>query len=164
MSRLLLFVAGLPGPRLVRAALLRAAGVRTRTKNIHSGCFFGGPDIEIGTKVFVNRQCYFDVNAPIRISEGAHIGPRVMFLTSEHPRDERGVVPEVRARPISVGRGAWVGAGACLLPGASVGEGAVVAAGAVVLGAVPASEVWGGVPARQLSRTRGEDRDDGDVR
>ncbi len=163
MSRLLLFIAGLPGPRLLRAALLCAAGVRTRTKNIHSGCFFGGPDIEIGAKAFVNRQCYFDVNSPIRIGDGAHIGPRVMFLTSEHPRDERGVVPEVRAQPISVGRGAWVGAGACLLPGASVGEGAVVAAGAVVRGAVPPFEVWGGVPARQLSRARGDGRDDVDV-
>ena len=164
MSRLLLFIAGLPGPRLLRAALLCAAGVRTRTKNIHSGCFFGGPDIEIGAKAFVNRQCYFDVNSPIRIGDGAHIGPRVMFLTSEHPRDERGVVPEVRARPISVGRGAWVGAGACLLPGVSVGEGAVVAAGAVVLGTVPAFEVWGGVPARRLSRVRGDDQDADDVR
>ncbi|WP_369255670.1 acyltransferase [Geodermatophilus amargosae] len=128
------------------------AGVRTRTKNIHTGCFFGGPDIEIGAGAFVNRQCYFDVNAPIRIGEGAHVGPRVMFLTSEHDRDGRGVVPAVGARSVSVGRGAWIGAGACLLPGVTVGEGAVVAAGAVVREAVPPFEVWGGVPAKRLSR------------
>jgi maltose O-acetyltransferase len=135
MRRLLLLMASLPVPRLVRVAVLRAAGVRTRTKNVHTGCFFGGPDIEIGTGAFVNRQCYFDVK-----------------------RDEYGVLPEVHARPVSVGRGAWIGAGACLLPGVTVGEGAVVAAGAVVRGDVPPFETWGGVPARRLSDTRqGED-------
>jgi acetyltransferase-like isoleucine patch superfamily enzyme len=157
MRRLLLLVASLPLPRLVRVVLLRAAGVRTRTKNVHTGCFFGGPDIEIGAGAFVNRQCYFDVNAPVRIGDGAHIGPRVMFLTSEHERDEQGVVPEVRARPVSVGRGAWIGAGSCLLPGVTVGEGAVVAAGAVVRGSVPPFETWGGVPARRLSPRRSEE-------
>jgi maltose O-acetyltransferase len=150
MRRLLLLLASLPVPRLVRVVLLRGGGIRTRTKNVHTGCFFGGPDIEIGAGVFVNRQCYFDVNAPIRIGDGAQIGPRVMFLTSEHDRNDHGVVPEVRARPISVGRGAWVGAGSCLLPGVTVGEGAVIAAGAVVRGVVPPFETWGGVPARRL--------------
>jgi maltose O-acetyltransferase len=158
MRRLLLPLASLPVPRLVRVVLLRGAGVRTRTKNVHTGCFFGGPDIEIGAGAFVNRQCFFDVNAPIRIADGAHIGPRVMFLTSEHQRDEKGVVPGARARPVSVGRGAWIGAGACLLPGVTVGEGAVIAAGAVVRGDVPPFETWGGVPARRLSGDhRGED-------
>jgi maltose O-acetyltransferase len=156
VKRLLLLVASLPLPRLVRVVFLRGAGVRTRTKNIHTGCFFGGSDIEIGAGVFVNRQCYFDVNAPIRVGDGAHIGPRVMFLTSEHERDEHGVVPAVRARPISVGRGAWIGAGSCLLPGVTIGEGAVIAAGAVVRGIVPPFETWGGVPARRLSPSRSE--------
>lgn len=154
MRRPLLSAAALPLPRLVRAALLRVAGVRTRTKNIHTGCFFGGPDIEIGAGAFVNRQCYFDVNAPIRIGDGVHVGPRAMFLTSEHERDEHGVVPAVHARAVSVGRGAWIGAGACLLPGVVVGEGAVIAAGAVVRGMVPPFEVWGGVPAKRLAGPR----------
>ena len=157
MKRLLLLMASLPLPRLIRAVLLRGAGVRTQTKNVHTGCFFGGSDIEIGAGVFVNRQCYFDVNAPIRLGDGAHIGPRVMFLTSEHDRDGHGVVPEVRARPISVGRGAWIGAGSCLLPGVTIGDGAVIAAGAVVRGIVPPFETWGGVPARRLSPDRSEE-------
>jgi len=157
MKRFLLLVASLPLPRLVRVVFLRGAGVRTRTKNVHTGCFFGGSDIEIGAGVFVNRQCYFDVNAPIRVGDGAHIGPRVMFLTSEHGRDEHGVVPEVHARPISVGQGAWIGAGSCLLPGVTIGDGAVIAAGAVVRGVVPPFETWGGVPARRLSPSPSEE-------
>jgi maltose O-acetyltransferase len=151
VRRLLLSFASLPLSRLVRVGLLLAAGIRTQTKNIHSGCFFGGPDIEIGARAFINRQCYFDVNAPIRVGDGAYVGPRVMFLTSEHQRDENGVVPDVGARPVSIGPRAWIGAGATLLPGVTVGEGAVIAAGAVVRGAVPPFETWGGVPARRLS-------------
>ncbi|MGY1752135.1 acyltransferase [Blastococcus sp. SYSU D01042] len=157
IRRLLLFLASLSGPRLIRALLLRAAGVRTKTTNIQSGGFFGGPDIEIGAGAFINRECFFDVNAPISIGDGAHVGPRVMFLTSAHVMGAQGIMPNVQAQPISVGRGAWIGAGACLLPGTTVGEGAVIAAGAVVRGGVPDFETWGGVPARRLSRSHADE-------
>ncbi len=52
--------------------------------------------------------------------------------------------------------GALVGMGATLLDGCEVGEGAIVAAGALVLQhtQIGAHEIWGGVPAKFIKKTR----------
>ena len=52
------------------------------------------------------------------------------------------------SRPVHVGRGAWIGFGACVLPGVTVGDGAIVAARAVVIEDVPRDAVVAGNPAR----------------
>jgi acetyltransferase-like isoleucine patch superfamily enzyme len=51
-------------------------------------------------------------------------------------------------KQVTIGRGAWIGAGAVVM--ADVGEGALVAAGAVVVKPVPAYARVGGVPAKAL--------------
>jgi acetyltransferase-like isoleucine patch superfamily enzyme len=55
---------------------------------------------------------------------------------------------------VSIGRGAWIGAGAKLLDGITIGERAVVGAGAVVRESVPAFAIAVGVPARIVQTTR----------
>ncbi len=52
--------------------------------------------------------------------------------------------------------GALVGMGATLLDGCDVGEGAIVAAGALVLQGtkIGEHEIWGGVPAEFIKKTR----------
>jgi acetyltransferase-like isoleucine patch superfamily enzyme len=52
------------------------------------------------------------------------------------------------ARPVHIGRNAWVGFESCILPGIRIGEGAVVAARSVVLEDVPPHAVVAGNPAR----------------
>jgi acetyltransferase-like isoleucine patch superfamily enzyme len=52
---------------------------------------------------------------------------------------------------VSVGNNVWVGANCVLLPGVTIGDNAIIAAGSVVTTAVPAGEIWGGVPARRRS-------------
>jgi len=49
---------------------------------------------------------------------------------------------------VTIGDGAWIGAGAKILDGVTVGEGAVIGAGAVVRDPVPASAIAVGIPAR----------------
>ncbi|MDE3070805.1 MAG: AMP-binding protein, partial [Acidobacteriota bacterium] len=51
---------------------------------------------------------------------------------------------------VHVGRGARIGARALLMPGASVGDDAEIEPGSVVTGEVPASQRWGGSPARSV--------------
>lgn len=51
-------------------------------------------------------------------------------------------------KPIVVGHGVWIGAGAVILPGVTIGEHAVVGAGAIVTKDVPAGVIVAGNPAR----------------
>ena len=55
---------------------------------------------------------------------------------------------------VSIGAGAWIGAGAKILDGVVIGMHAVIGAGAVVREEVPAGAVAVGVPARVVARRR----------
>lgn len=66
----------------------------------------------------------------------------------------------LNCRPVSVGRGAWIGAGASIMPGVTVGDDAVIAGGAVVTKDVPTHAEVAGVPARAIREkdVTGQDR------
>jgi acetyltransferase-like isoleucine patch superfamily enzyme len=53
-----------------------------------------------------------------------------------------------RSAGITVGEGAWLGAGAKILDGVEIGSNAIVGAGAVVRESVPPKATAVGVPAR----------------
>jgi len=61
-----------------------------------------------------------------------------------------------RSTGVTVGNGAWLGAGAKVLDGVSIGDGAVVGAGAVVREAIPARAIAVGVPARIVAQRDGK--------
>lgn len=56
----------------------------------------------------------------------------------------------------TIHKGALIGMGSTVLDNAEIGEGAVVAAGALVLGGTKVGdhEIWGGVPAKFIKKTR----------
>jgi acetyltransferase-like isoleucine patch superfamily enzyme len=62
------------------------------------------------------------------------------------------------ARPIRIGRNAWIGFGACVLPGATIGDGSIVAARSVVAADVPPYVVVAGNPARIVRALTRDDR------
>jgi maltose O-acetyltransferase len=160
------------GVRL-RATMLRLAGLSVgRGATIIGRVWIaGGPrpraNLVIGRWTFVNDGVRFDTSAPIRIGQHVDIAHDVSFITSTH---EIGTEYRRAGRSceysISVGDGAWIGAGAIVLPDVTIGEGSLVAAGAVVTRSVPANTLVAGVPATvvrllppliQLTR-RSEDR------
>ena len=56
----------------------------------------------------------------------------------------------MKASPVTVGHGVWIGHGAILLKGVTVGNGAVVGAGAVVTKNVAPYSIVVGNPAKQI--------------
>jgi acetyltransferase-like isoleucine patch superfamily enzyme len=106
-----------------------------------------GRNTTIGRDVFINMGCKFQDQGGVTIGDGALIGHNVVIASLNHPLDPAHRADVVPA-PVSIGRGAWIGANATILPGVTVGDGAVVAAAAVVTKDVPAGAVVVGSPAR----------------
>jgi acetyltransferase-like isoleucine patch superfamily enzyme len=61
------------------------------------------------------------------------------------------------AKPVHVGRAAWIGFDSCILPGVTVGEGAVVGARSVVTEDVQPFTIVAGNPARLVRRLTDEE-------
>lgn len=101
----------------------------------------------VGRGVFINFGCTFLDRGGITLEDGVFIGPGVLLVTENHP-EQPAVRRNVYAKPIVVGHGVWIGAGAVILPGVTIGEHAVVGAGAIVTKDVPAGVIVAGNPAR----------------
>jgi acetyltransferase-like isoleucine patch superfamily enzyme len=132
--------------------------------------------IEIGSGVFIGRNTILSCkNGDIAIEDGANIGFNCELFSASHVRVGRDTLLAAycyliggdhdfsdASRPVleqrrtstgvTIGRGAWLGAGAKILDGVSVGDGAVVGAAAVVRDAVPAGAIAVGIPARVIGQ------------
>jgi maltose O-acetyltransferase len=135
----------------LRWLILRACGVDARAWNIGPRCVFGTTDVAIGRGTFINRGCVFDAMAPIRIGGRCAIGMEVMVITSTHAvagPDRR--AGELEARPVTIGKGCWIGSRVVILPGVTVGDGVIIASGAVVSRDCDANMLYAGIPARPI--------------
>jgi acetyltransferase-like isoleucine patch superfamily enzyme len=139
-------------PRLLRGALLRLWGVRLGSlRTVGPACWFGGRNVEIGRGSYVNFGCVFDNLAPIQIGRRCHLGMRTMLVTSTHePGPWYGRAGAPKGRPVTVGDGCWIGAGAIIVPGVTVGDGCVIGAGAVVTQDCAPHGLYAGNPAHRV--------------
>jgi len=139
----------------------------------------GNAGITIGSGVFVGRNSILSCkNGDIEIADGANIGfnceifsaSRVTIgrdtllaaycyvIGGDHDFSDPSVpvlAQERTSSGVTVGAGAWLGAGAKILDGVSIGDRAIVGAGAVVREAVPAGAIAVGIPARIVGQRDG---------
>jgi carbonic anhydrase/acetyltransferase-like protein (isoleucine patch superfamily) len=112
-----------------------------------------GPDpvLSIGDRCVIGRGSHIVAHRCVRIEDDVWTGPYVYITDQNHgyadPDMPIGRQVPVN-RPVSIGAGSWLGAGAIVLPGARIGRNVVVAAGSVVRGEVPDRCVVAGVPAK----------------
>ncbi len=123
-------------------------------RDVHFGfmSLFSRPEAIIGDRVYIGRFC---------IIGRAHIGDDVMLADSvqvlsgrhQHGSDSHDGRPlrenAHRYVKVTIGQGAWIGAGAIVM--ADVGPRAVVGAGAVVVKPIPPGAKVAGVPAKPLN-------------
>jgi acetyltransferase-like isoleucine patch superfamily enzyme len=105
----------------------------------------------IGSDVHIGRGVLLDIAAPLTLEDQAVVSMGATLLThfSTGGRPLREVLPD-KLLPLTVGRGAYIGANATILAGCDVGAAAIVGAGAVVTKPVPPGAMVVGVPARDL--------------
>jgi acetyltransferase-like isoleucine patch superfamily enzyme len=107
--------------------------------------------LTIGDRCVIGRGSHIIAHQSVTIDDDVWTGPYV-YITDQNHGYEDPDTPIGRQfpvnRPVTIGAGSWLGAGAIILPGARIGRNVVVAAGSVVRGHVPDHCVVAGVPAK----------------
>jgi putative colanic acid biosynthesis acetyltransferase WcaF len=101
--------------------------------------------LEVGDCAWVGEDAWIDNLAQVTIGPHACISQGVYLCTGNHDWTSRNM--RLFAKPITCGRGSWVGARATVCPGVSIGPGAIVAAGSVANKDISSFEIHGGNPA-----------------
>lgn len=129
-----------------------------RGAQIRMSSYYGrdlGVGLEVGDESNVSLQAFLGASGGITIGRRVLMGPGVMLLSEEHIADRLDLdikYQGVRAVPIHIEDGVWIGAGVLVLGGVRIGRGAIVGAGAVVREDIPAFTVAAGVPARVVRK------------
>jgi acetyltransferase-like isoleucine patch superfamily enzyme len=142
--------------------LLDAKGASNRGIRIANGVFVGrntilsckNGDIELADGANIGFNCEIFSASRVSIGKDVLIAAYAYLIGGDHDHSDASTAVLSQARRsagISVGEGAWVGAGAKILDGVTVGARAIVGAGAVVRESIDAATVAVGVPARVVS-------------
>lgn len=99
--------------------------------NICSHCFIEN-DVKIGNNVTI--KCGVQIWDGMIIENDVFIGSNVTFTNDRHPKSRN---KDWKLEPVTIKRGASIGANATILPGITIGENAMVAAGTIVTKDVP---------------------------
>jgi acetyltransferase-like isoleucine patch superfamily enzyme len=132
--------------------------------------------ITIGSGVFVGRNSILSCkNGDIEIADGANVGFNCEIFSASRVTIGRDTLlaaycyviggdhdfsdPSAavlsqgrRSSGVTIGNGAWLGAGAKILDGVRIGDRAIVGAGAVVREAVAEAAIVAGIPARVVGQ------------
>jgi len=115
--------------------------------------------VNIGENVFIGLNVMIDPLYPemVSIKDYAEIGDNTSIYAHSRGTEPLKTIYPRMVKPVSVGRGTWIGApNAVILPGVKIGDYSVVAAGAVVTRNVPNYTVVGGVPAKTIKKINKE--------
>jgi maltose O-acetyltransferase len=128
-----------PGRQLVA----RLRGEQTLEKMRRAGLNAPGP-------LLVAARVYVDLMFAWAITIGANVRIAHDVRIIAHDAAVKHLTGYTEVRPVVIGDGCYIGAGAIILPGTKIGNGAIIGAGSVVRGEVPAGSVAAGNPARVI--------------
>jgi acetyltransferase-like isoleucine patch superfamily enzyme len=139
--------------------LIDAKGETNRGIRIGDGVFIGrntilsckNGDIELADGANIGFNCEVFSASRVTIGKGVLMAAYSYVIGGDHDFSDpsRPVLEQSRTSAgVTIGDGAWIGAGANILDGVTIGDGAVIGAGAVVRENVPASAIAVGIPAR----------------
>ncbi|MFM5949475.1 MAG: acyltransferase [Novosphingobium sp.] len=110
-------------------------------------------NVRIGRNVAINHEVFLLGRCGIVIGDNVVLSARAMVMDGGlQTSGSNAAGSDHLDRPVEIGDGAWIGAGAIVLPGVTIGAGAVIGAGSVVTKSIPAGEVWAGNPARPIRK------------
>lgn len=118
-----------------------------------------GGRVVIGDESYIHPRCIISAyKGSVLIGRGVGIAANCSFYPYNHgvasgiPIKKQ---PLTSSGDITIGDGAWIGAGVIVLDGAKIGKGAVIGAGSVVTRDIPDNAIACGVPAKVV-KMRGD--------
>lgn len=94
----------------------------------------------------------------VRIGANVMIGGGVTIIDSDfhslNPHDWFASEDEhnMNSEAVSIGDNVFIGMNSLILKGVHIGDGSIIAAGSVVSKSIPSGEIWGGNPAKFISK------------
>jgi acetyltransferase-like isoleucine patch superfamily enzyme len=142
--------------------LLDAKGESNRGILIASGVFVGrntilsckNGDIELGARANIGFNCEVFSASRVTIGQDVLMAAYSYIIGGDHDFSDPSAAVLAQSRTskgVSIGDGAWLGAGVKVLDGVTIGSHAVIGAGAVVRDSIEAHAVAVGIPARVVS-------------
>jgi acetyltransferase-like isoleucine patch superfamily enzyme len=139
--------------------LVDAKGTTNRGITIGSGVFVGrntilsckNGDIDVADGANVGFNCEIFSASRVTIGRDTLLAAYCYVIGGDHDFSDPSAAVLAQGRRsagVTVGAGAWLGAGAKILDGVAIGDRAIVGAGAVVREAVPDGAIAVGIPAR----------------
>lgn len=134
----------------LKRSLLKFAGadIGENVRIVSSVEIYCSGRLSIGANTWIGHQSLIvGGDADIMIGANVNIAPRVVIVSGSHEIDFESdmVAGEGYSKPIRIGDGSWLGAGATVLGGTTIGENAVVAAGAVAKGEIASKTIYKGL-------------------
>lgn len=141
--------------------VLDAKGQSNEGITVGSGVFIGrnsilsckNGDIILGDGANIGFNCEVFSGAKVEIGARVMLAAYTYVIGGGHAYDRIDVSPLEQARTavgVTIGEGAWLGAGVKVLDGTSVGAQSIVGAGAVVTRDIPANSIAAGIPAEVI--------------
>lgn len=124
--------------------------------------FYTPERVTIGNDVYFGPNCSVFGYGGVSIQNDVVFGERVTIMASNHDYDG----PNVNSipfgdghisRPVTIGRGSWLGSHVIVRPGATIGKFVVVGAGSVIGGHAEDFGIYVGNPAKLLSMRKNRD-------
>jgi maltose O-acetyltransferase len=110
-----------------------------------------GPNITLGSRIFMNFNCTILDVARVQIGDNVLLGPGVQIYAATHPLSAAVRRSGLEAgKPVTIGADVWIGGGAIICPGVNVGARSVIGAGSVVTRDIPSGVFAAGNPCRVI--------------
>lgn len=98
----------------------------------------GNGKIEIGDRVYMNRECIISCHNYIGIGNGCIFGPGVRIFDNNHKFSKAsGVSSALNTGKISIGNNCWIASNVIILKGAQIGDNCVIGAGCIIDSEIP---------------------------